>query len=98
MIDYLKNFTGNLFKKRAELSFARTTANLWASVVDEVMEMPIVWVTAQTLMNIWKNRLAWNMLDLHVTRTLLETRVNLLRETRFSSNQTLIQEIVDKML
>ena len=67
-------------------------------VVDEAMEMPIVWVTAQTLMNIWKIRLAGNIVDLHVTRTLLETRVNLLRETRFSRDQTLIQEVVDKLL
>ena len=62
---------------------------------EEAMEYPIVWVTAQTLLYIWGERLAGRVGDLIVTRTLLEARVNLLRETRFSNSHASIKEILE---
>ena len=65
---------------------------------EEAMEYPIVWVTAQTLLYIWGERLAGRVGDLIVTRTLLEARVNLLRETRFSNSHASIKEILEQLL
>ena len=64
----------------------------------EDMEMPIVWFTAQTLLYIWGVRLSGRVVDLVVTRTLLETKINLLRETRFRNEQILIKEILEQFL
>ena len=65
---------------------------------DEDTEMPIVWVTAQTLLYIWGVRLSGRVVDLMVTRTLLETKINLLRETRFRNEHNIIKEILEQFL
>ena len=65
---------------------------------EEAMEYSIVWVTAQTLLYIWGERLAGRIVDLIVTRTILETKINLLRETRFRNFQDSITEILEQML
>ena len=65
---------------------------------DEDTEMPIVWVTAQTLLYIWGVRLSGRVVDLMVTRTLLETKINLLRETRFINEHIIIKEILEQFL
>ena len=65
---------------------------------DESTEMPIVWVTAQTLLYSWGMRLSGRVVDLMVTRTILETKINLLRETRFRNEHVIIKEILDQFL
>ena len=65
---------------------------------DEDMEMPIVWVTAQTLLYIWGVRLSGRVADLVVTRTLLETKINLLRETRFVNEHRIMKDILEQLL
>ena len=65
---------------------------------NEDMEMPIVWFTAQTLLYIWGVRLSGRVVDLVVTRTLLETKINLLCETNFINKQILIKEILEQFL
>jgi hypothetical protein len=65
---------------------------------EEANEMPIVWVTAQTLLYMWGVRQNGRVVDLFTTRTVLETKINLLRETRFRNEHACIQEIVEQML
>ena len=64
----------------------------------EDMEMPIVWFTAQVLLYSWGVRLSGRVVDLVVTRTLLEAKINLLRETRYRNEQILLKEIFDQFL
>ena len=47
---------------------------------EETIEMPLVWVAAQTLLYMWAVRLNGKTVDLIVTRSVLETRINLLIE------------------
>ena len=61
-------------------------------------EMPLIWVAAQTLLYLWTSRVSGRVVDLYVTRSILETKVNLLRETRFTNHQILINEIIDEMM
>ena len=65
---------------------------------DEDTEMPIVWVTAQTLLYIWGVRLSGIVVDLMVTRTVLVTEINLLHETRFRNEHIIIKEILEQFL
>ena len=60
------------------------------------MEMPIVWFTAQTLLYIWGVRLSGRVVDLVITKTLLETKINLLRETRLRKDSILMKEILEQ--
>ena len=65
---------------------------------EETIEMPLVWVAAQTLLYMWAVRLNGKTVDLIVTRSVLETRINLLRETRYKNEHTLIQEIFEDLV
>ena len=65
---------------------------------DGANEMPLVWVTGQVLLYMWGIRASGKVVDLFVTRSVLESRVNLLRETRFRNETTIIQEIFDKIM
>ena len=65
---------------------------------DESTEMPIVWVTAQTLLYSWGMRQNGRVVDLMVTRTILETKINLLRETRYRDEHVVIEEILEQLL
>ena len=58
--------------------------------------MPIVWIVAQSLMNIWEARVKGKIADLYVTRADMESKVNLLRETRFSNQSLIITEMLEK--
>ena len=60
--------------------------------------MPIIWVTAQTLPYMWGVRINGKVVDLFVTRSVLETKINLLRETRYKNEITIIQEILEKLM
>ena len=65
---------------------------------DGANEMPLVWVTGQVLLYMWGIRASGKVVDLFVTRSVLESRVNLLRDTRFRNETTIIQGIFDKIM
>ena len=60
---------------------------------EEANEMPLVWLFAQTLLYIWSVRASGKIVDLLTTRATLESKINLLRETRFQNQYLLITEI-----
>ena len=62
------------------------------------MEMPVVWFVAQTLLYMWGVRKSGKIVDLIVTRAHLESRINLLRETRHSNHQVTLREIFVRMV
>ena len=59
------------------------------------LEMPLVWVTAQTLAYMWSIRCSGKTVDPTLTRASLETKISLLRETRFTNEHVLIREIIE---
>ena len=59
------------------------------------LEMPLVWVTAQTLSYMWSIRCSGKTVDPTLTRASLETKISLLRETRFTNEHVLIREIIE---
>ena len=65
--------------------------------VEQSEEMPIVWMVAQSLMNIWEARVKGKIADLYMTRADMESKVNLLRETRFNNQSLVITEMLDKI-
>ena len=61
-------------------------------------EMPVVWFAAQTLLYMWGVRKSGRIVDLMITRANLESKINLLRETRHSNKQGIIREMFDTMI
>ena len=59
-------------------------------------EMPVAWFAAQTLLYMWGVRKSGRIVDLMTTRAHLESKINLLRETRHSNKQVIIREIFRK--
>jgi hypothetical protein len=59
------------------------------------MEMPLVWITAQTLFYMWGVRCSGKIVDSTLTRATLESKISLLRETRFQNEYTLINDLVE---
>ena len=57
-------------------------------------EMPLVWITAQTLLYMWGVRASGKIVSLANTRAVLESKISLLRETRYSNEQALMTEYV----
>ena len=53
-----------------------------------------LWIVAQLLMNIWKARVKGKMVNLFRTRADLESKVNLLRETRYNNLSLIITEML----
>ena len=62
--------------------------------VEESREMPVVWLIAQTLLYMWGVRTNGNAVELSKTRSVLESKINLLRVTRFFNEYQLISEII----
>ena len=62
---------------------------------DESYEMPLVWITAQTLLYLWGVRLSGKVANLIITRAKLESKISLLRETRYHNEYILMQEIIE---
>ena len=74
-----------------------TTAGLlkFEFQVDETREMPVVWLIAQTLLYMWGVRANGNTVDLNTTRSVLEGRINLLRDTRLKNEYQVLKEIIE---
>ena len=54
--------------------------------IEEEMELPLVWIVATVFQVIWKLRVDKSRVTLYEVRAQLEARINLLRETRYSSS------------
>ena len=61
-------------------------------------ELPLVWITAHTLLYMWTTRVSGRVVDLYLTRSMLETKVNLLRETRYANAVNLINKILEDLM
>ena len=59
------------------------------------LEMPLVWITAQTLLYMWAVRCSGKIVNYNLTRATLESKISLLRETRFGNEYALIKEVVE---
>ena len=62
--------------------------------VEQTKETPIVWIVTQFLMSIWEARVKGKMADLFRTRSELESKVNLLRETRYNNLSLMVAEML----
>ena len=65
--------------------------------VDEPKEMPIGWILAHTLLYIWGVRLSGKAVTLFLTRAQLESKINILRETRYSNEALVITEMFNSL-
>ena len=65
--------------------------------VDEELELPLVWLTAATLVSIWDQKKDRTRVQPHLTRSQLEAKVNLLRETRLSNMAILLKQLINNM-
>jgi hypothetical protein len=61
------------------------------------MERPLVWMTAHILNYMWITRTNGRVVDLVLTRAMLESKINLLRETRYSNEVNLLVEIFNNL-
>ena len=62
---------------------------------EDAAEMPLIWLTAQTLLYMWGVRASGKIVSLMMTRAVLESKISLLRETRYSNEQILMNEYLD---
>ena len=60
-------------------------------------EGDIVWMTAHILHYMWTTRTNGRVVDLVLTRAMLESKINLLRETRYSNEVNLLEEIFNNL-
>ena len=65
--------------------------------VNQTDETPVVWIVAQFLMNIWEARVKGKMADLFRVRSDLESKVNLLRETRYNNLSLMVAEMLQNL-
>ena len=59
---------------------------------DDTMEMPLVWIIAQTLLQLWAVRSKSKKVEKYATRATLENKISLLRETRYQNEHELIKD------
>ena len=62
--------------------------------VEEKLELPMVWLTANVLRKVWENRKEKKRCNMAVIRAYLEARVSLLRKTRFSASAEVISQML----
>ena len=65
--------------------------------MDQTEVTPIIWIVTHFLMNIWEARVKGKMADLFEVRSDLESKVNLLRETRFNNMSLIITEMLENL-
>ena len=65
--------------------------------VEQTKETPIIWIVTQFLMSIWEARVKGKMADLFKTRSELESKINLLRETRYTNLSLIIAEMLHNL-
>ena len=62
--------------------------------VDEDMELPLVWLMGTVCQVLWKLRLDKTRVHMYEIRSQLEAKINLLRETRYSSSAEILDQLV----
>ena len=62
---------------------------------EESVEMPLVWILSQTLLYMWGVRASGKIVNKILTRAVLESKISILRETRYQNESTIITEIVE---
>ena len=65
---------------------------------EESMEMPLVWIASQLLLYMWGVRCNGKIVDVTLTRATLESKISLLRETRFVNEYTIAKEILENIM
>ena len=63
-------------------------------ICEENLEFPLVWLIGQTLHHLWENRVSGKVANMVMTRTMLEHKIALLRETRFSIACETLERII----
>ena len=61
-------------------------------------EMTLVWVLSHTLLYMWGIRLGGKTVNRTLTRAVMESKISILRETRFSNEHDIIKDIVEQHL
>ena len=62
--------------------------------VQEDSQLPLVWLIATVASEIWKLRIDKSKVKLYEVRAQMEAKINILRETRFSSSAVLLDQFV----
>ena len=58
-------------------------------------EMPLVWVLSHTLLYMWSTRLGGKIVNRILTRAVIESKISILRETRFTDEHEIIKDLVE---
>ena len=66
-------------------------------ICEENLEFPLVWLIGQTLHHLWENRVSGKVANMVMTRTMLEHKIALLRETRFSIACETLERIISNV-
>ena len=66
-------------------------------VMEEHMELPVVWLTTNFLQEIWKLRKEKKRCILVQVRADLEARVSLLRKSRFADSAVIISQMLSNL-
>ena len=61
-------------------------------------EMPLVWVLSHTLLFMWSTRLGGKIVNQILTRAVLESKISILRETRYNNEHEIIKDLVEENL
>ena len=62
---------------------------------EDTNEMPLVWTIAQTLLYMWGVRATGKTVNRVLTRAVLETKISILRETRYHNEHLIIKNLVE---
>ena len=65
---------------------------------EDAFEMPMVWILAQSLLYMWGVRSGGKTVDRVVTRAILESKISLLRETRYANEHQISKEMIEQHL
>ena len=65
--------------------------------VEAEQELPLVWLTAATLLSIWDQRKTCTRVQPHLTRSQLEAKANILRETRLTNTAVMLNDLIINM-
>ena len=72
----------------------RRLLTLEYDVADDDLELPITWVTAETLKQIWNSRLSGKRVRLYTIRAEIESKVAMMRKTRHYNTSQKILELI----
>ena len=65
---------------------------------EDSVEMPLVWILAQTMLYMWGIRANGKTVDRIITRAILERKISLLRETRYANEHLISKELIEQNL